>query len=207
MVGFAGEAQGFDGNGSYIRTGPAAATYSIKTGKLESDGPPRRQREPRRYGNARSSRRAPPYELDAPVLPPAAAGRQRTAGGPGAAASKNAKPNLNGRRRPSARRRPTTTSPRDGGDAVRHAIQKHMRDFIAIIVLVLIAGFVGGYILAHQRFYLPGWVPVVGTDFFELKGEFAPRSRSRPARARRSTSPACRSGEIKKVELETAARS
>ena len=40
-------------------------------------------------------------------------------------------------------------------------------------MLVLIALVVGGYILSHQRFYLPNWVPVVGTDFVDYKAEFS----------------------------------
>ncbi len=28
-----------------------------------------------------------------------------------------------------------------------------------------------GYILSNQRFYLPAWVPVVGTDFYEVEAE------------------------------------
>ena len=63
---------------------------------------------------------------------------------------------------------------------MRSAIRKHLRDFVAIVVLVLIAAVVGGYVLAHQRLNLPGWVPIVGQDFFTLKGEFRPRRRSRP---------------------------
>ena len=56
---------------------------------------------------------------------------------------------------------------------MRHAISKNLREFIAVIVMVFIALGVGGYILSNQRFYLPAWVPVLGTDFFELKAQFS----------------------------------
>jgi phospholipid/cholesterol/gamma-HCH transport system substrate-binding protein len=53
------------------------------------------------------------------------------------------------------------------------AIRKHLRDFVAILVLFVIAIAVATYITSNQRLYLPGWVPVVGTDFYELQAEFA----------------------------------
>ena len=43
---------------------------------------------------------------------------------------------------------------------MRHAISKNLREFIAVIVMIVIALIVGGYILSNQRFYLPAWVPV-----------------------------------------------
>ena len=53
---------------------------------------------------------------------------------------------------------------------MRHAIQKHMRDFIAIIALSILALGVGGYILSNQRFYLPKWVPVLGHRLLRAEG-------------------------------------
>ncbi len=47
---------------------------------------------------------------------------------------------------------------------MKHAIRKHLRDFMAIIVLFVIALAWRLYILANQRLYLPGWVPFVGTE-------------------------------------------
>jgi phospholipid/cholesterol/gamma-HCH transport system substrate-binding protein len=56
---------------------------------------------------------------------------------------------------------------------MRHAIRKHMRDFVAIIALFVIAVAVGAYVLGHQRLYLPGWVPFVGTNFYTVNAEFS----------------------------------
>ena len=42
---------------------------------------------------------------------------------------------------------------------MRHAIRKHMRDFLAIIFLFVVAAGVSVYILAHERLVLPGWFP------------------------------------------------
>ena len=55
---------------------------------------------------------------------------------------------------------------------MRRAIRKHLRDFIALSVLFLIALAVSGYILSNQRLYLPAWVPGVGTEFYEVNAEF-----------------------------------
>jgi phospholipid/cholesterol/gamma-HCH transport system substrate-binding protein len=77
-----------------------------------------------------------------------------------------------------------------------------MRDFIAIILLSFFALGVTGYILAHQRFYLPNWVPVLGTDFFELKGEFSTAQSVTPGQGQTVDIAGVPVGEIKKVELE-----
>lgn len=55
---------------------------------------------------------------------------------------------------------------------MRKAIAKYSRDFVAIIALFVIGMVVGGYILSNQRFYLPNWVPVLGSDFVDYKAEF-----------------------------------
>jgi phospholipid/cholesterol/gamma-HCH transport system substrate-binding protein len=82
------------------------------------------------------------------------------------------------------------------------AIRKHLRDFIAIIVLVIAALFVGGYILSNQRFFLPGWVPVLGTDFFELKGEFQTAQSVMPGQGQTIDIAGVPVGEVKSVELK-----
>jgi phospholipid/cholesterol/gamma-HCH transport system substrate-binding protein len=76
-----------------------------------------------------------------------------------------------------------------------------MRDFIAIILLSVAGLGVAGYILAHQRFYLPKWVPVLGTDFFELKGEFSTAQSVTPGQGQTVDIAGVPVGEIKKVEL------
>ncbi len=82
------------------------------------------------------------------------------------------------------------------------AIQKHLRDFIAVIVLFIVSLFVAGYILSNQRFYLPAWVPLVGTDFFELKAEFSTAQAVTPGQGQTVNVAGVPVGEIKKVELE-----
>jgi phospholipid/cholesterol/gamma-HCH transport system substrate-binding protein len=84
---------------------------------------------------------------------------------------------------------------------VRHAISKNLREFIAVIVMVVIALIVGGYILSNQRFYLPAWVPVIGTDFFELKAQFSTAQSVTPGQGQTVDIAGVPVGEIKKVEL------
>ena len=82
------------------------------------------------------------------------------------------------------------------------AIRKHFGDFAAIIVLLLISLVVGGYILSNQRFYLPADVPILGTDFFELKGEFSTAKAVTPGQGQTVTIAGVNVGEIQKVELK-----
>ena len=46
---------------------------------------------------------------------------------------------------------------------MKTAIRKHLRDFLAIILLFVIAIGVTVYITSNQRLYLPAWVPGAGS--------------------------------------------
>jgi phospholipid/cholesterol/gamma-HCH transport system substrate-binding protein len=52
------------------------------------------------------------------------------------------------------------------------AIRKQLRNFVALAALTLVALAVAGYILANQRFDLPGWVPLVGKSYYTVKADF-----------------------------------
>jgi phospholipid/cholesterol/gamma-HCH transport system substrate-binding protein len=52
------------------------------------------------------------------------------------------------------------------------AIRKQLRNFVALAGLVLVGLLVTGYILANQRFDLPGWVPLVGKSYYTVKADF-----------------------------------
>jgi phospholipid/cholesterol/gamma-HCH transport system substrate-binding protein len=54
---------------------------------------------------------------------------------------------------------------------MRLAIQKHLRDFIALFFMALVALGTTSYILSQQRFHLPSWVPALGSDFYKLNVE------------------------------------
>ncbi len=84
---------------------------------------------------------------------------------------------------------------------MRSAIRKHLRDFAAIVVLVLVAGTTGIYVLAHQSTALPEWVPIVGQDFFELKGEFSTAQAITPGQGQTVDIAGVQVGEISNVDL------
>ena len=84
---------------------------------------------------------------------------------------------------------------------MRSAIRKHMRDFVAIVALVLVAAFIGLYVLAHQRTTLPGWVPIFGQDVYTLKGEFSTAQAITPGQGQTVDIAGVQVGEITNVDL------
>jgi phospholipid/cholesterol/gamma-HCH transport system substrate-binding protein len=85
---------------------------------------------------------------------------------------------------------------------VKKAIRTHLRDFIAGLFLVLVALVVGGVILSNQRFYLPDWVPVVGTDFYNLEAQLSTAQAVVPGQGQTVNIAGVKVGEVGKVELE-----
>ncbi len=85
---------------------------------------------------------------------------------------------------------------------MRRAIGKHLRDFIAIVVLIVLAGAVGAFILSSQRLYLPGWVPFVGQDFYTLKAEFGTAQAVTPGQGQTINIAGVQVGEISNVTLK-----
>jgi phospholipid/cholesterol/gamma-HCH transport system substrate-binding protein len=85
---------------------------------------------------------------------------------------------------------------------VKLAIQKHWLDFMAIIGLVVIAALGSIYILDHQRLKLPGWVPLVGKDFFVIKAEMSTAQAVTPGQGQTVNIAGVQVGEISKVELK-----
>ena len=165
------------------RSRPAAAAAAGATAV--------RQRDRAAAGHAPGLRRqAPPYKPDVALLHAAA-------------------PDLNGPRPPAAPRRraprPAAAAADDGSrerpvsrrSASTRATSRRSS------VIVMIAMVVGGYILSNQRLHLPGWVPVARHRLLRLQGRVRDaRRRSRRARARPCTSPACRSARSSKVDLK-----
>ena len=82
------------------------------------------------------------------------------------------------------------------------AIRKHIRDFAAIIGLVLIAALVSSVILSNQRLTLPGWVPVIGKDFYEIEAEMQTAQSVTPGQGQTVNIAGVEVGEIKSVKLE-----
>jgi phospholipid/cholesterol/gamma-HCH transport system substrate-binding protein len=85
---------------------------------------------------------------------------------------------------------------------VKTAIRKHMKDFIAVIALFLISGAVAAVILDNQRLTLPAWVPVIGSEFFEVKAELTTAQAVTPGQGQTVNVAGVEVGEISRVELE-----
>ncbi len=78
------------------------------------------------------------------------------------------------------------------------AIRKYLRDFIAIIVLGVIAAAVGGYILSNQRVRFP----IIQKAPFELKAEFSTAQAVIPGQGQTVRVSGVRIGDISKVDLK-----
>jgi len=85
---------------------------------------------------------------------------------------------------------------------VRRQIRKQLRVFVAIICLLVGALGLVGYILSQQRFYLPAWVPVLGTDFYEVKAELQTAQAVVPGQGQSVNVAGVKIGEVGDVKLE-----
>jgi phospholipid/cholesterol/gamma-HCH transport system substrate-binding protein len=85
---------------------------------------------------------------------------------------------------------------------VRTAIRKHFADFLAILGLLVVAIAVSSVILGHQRLTLPGWVPVIGRDFFTLNAEMTSAQAITPGQGQTVNIAGVQVGEISSVKLK-----
>ncbi len=81
-------------------------------------------------------------------------------------------------------------------------IRKQLRVFVAIVCLFVLAVGVGAYLLSNQRFYLPAWVPVIGTDFYEIKAELPTGQAVVPGQGQTVNVAGVKIGEVGDVSLE-----
>ncbi len=96
---------------------------------------------------------------------------------------------------------PTAGHGHEGGLSVRDQIERYRTAFIAVVTMVVIAAAVGGYILAHENLKLPGWVPVLGREYFTLKAEFQTAQAVTPGQGQAVTIAGAKIGEIESVDL------
>jgi phospholipid/cholesterol/gamma-HCH transport system substrate-binding protein len=89
----------------------------------------------------------------------------------------------------------------EGGLSVRDQIERYRSAFIAVVTMIVIAVFVGGYILAHENLNLPGWVPVLGKNFYTLKADFQTAQALTPCQGQAVTIAGAKVGEIASVDL------
>jgi len=84
---------------------------------------------------------------------------------------------------------------------MRRAIREHIKDFLAIIVLVVLGLGTATYILAHQATALPSWVPILGEDRFALNAEFSTDQAVTPGQGQAVNIAGVQVGDITGVEL------
>jgi phospholipid/cholesterol/gamma-HCH transport system substrate-binding protein len=96
---------------------------------------------------------------------------------------------------------PTTPSGHQGGLSVREQIERYRTAFISVVVMIVIAAAVGGYILAHENLKLPGWVPVFGRSYYTLKADFQTAQAVTPGQGQAVTIAGAKIGEIASVNL------
>ncbi len=95
----------------------------------------------------------------------------------------------------------TPTHKREGGLSVRDQIERYRTAFIAVVTMVVIAAAVGGYILAHENLKLPGWVPVLGRDYYTLKADIQTAQAVTPGQGQAVTIAGAKIGEVASVDL------
>jgi len=85
---------------------------------------------------------------------------------------------------------------------VKRAIREHLRDFVAIGVLAVLAVVTTGIILARQQANLPSWLPILGQDHFVLKAEFSSAQAITPGQGQTVNIAGIKVGSIAGVNLE-----
>jgi len=85
---------------------------------------------------------------------------------------------------------------------VRRAVREHLRDFVAIGVLALLALITTGVILAQQSANLPSWVPFLGHDRFELKAQLSSAQAVTPGQGQTVTISGINVGQVSGVTLD-----
>jgi phospholipid/cholesterol/gamma-HCH transport system substrate-binding protein len=85
---------------------------------------------------------------------------------------------------------------------VKLAIQKHLRDFLALFLIALVALGVTGYILSQERFHLPHWVPFVGSDFYKLNVELQTAQAVVPGQGQTINIAGVKVGDVQSVHLK-----
>jgi phospholipid/cholesterol/gamma-HCH transport system substrate-binding protein len=81
------------------------------------------------------------------------------------------------------------------------AIRKHLRDFLAIIFLLVVSLIVSVVILQHQRLALPPGVPFLGKDFFTINAELSTAQAVTPGQGQTVNIAGVEVGEISSVKL------
>lgn len=85
---------------------------------------------------------------------------------------------------------------------MKRAIREHLRDFLAIGALLVLAILTSSVILSQQRLTLPGWVPLIGIDRFELEVEMSSAQAVTPGQGQSLNIAGIKVGDVTEVDLE-----
>jgi phospholipid/cholesterol/gamma-HCH transport system substrate-binding protein len=88
---------------------------------------------------------------------------------------------------------------------MRRAIREHLRDFIAIGVLVVLGFVTTAVILSKQQANFPSWLPILGQEHFELKAEFSSAQAVTPGQGQSVNIAGIKVGSVEGVNLENGA--
>lgn len=84
---------------------------------------------------------------------------------------------------------------------MKRALQRYGVHFAAVLVVLALGLSAASYILVHQRFYLPSWVPVVGSDFVDYTADFKTAKAVVPGQGQTVAISGVTVGEIGQVNL------
>ena len=85
---------------------------------------------------------------------------------------------------------------------MRRAIREHLRDFIAIVTLLVLGLAATVAILSQQQAVYPSWLPFLGDERFELKAEFTSAQAITPGQGQTVNVAGVEVGDVTEVELE-----
>ncbi len=80
-------------------------------------------------------------------------------------------------------------------------LRAYATNLSAIVGLALVAALVGGFVLAHQRFTLPGGVPFLGSDFVDYRATLPTAQSITPGQGQTVDVAGVPVGELSKVDL------
>ena len=86
---------------------------------------------------------------------------------------------------------------------MKRAIREHLRDFVAIGVLIVLGLVTTGVILSQQSANLPSWLPFLGHDRFELKAQFSSAQAVTPGQGQTVNIAGIKVGQVTGVDLES----
>ena len=85
---------------------------------------------------------------------------------------------------------------------LKRAIRDHLKDFVAITLMVLLAIVTLLVILANQKAALPSWIPGLGQEFYSINAEFETAQAITPGQGQAAVIAGINVGKVGAAELE-----